>query len=237
MKKILFFDFETTSLDVSKADIVEFGYIKTTEDLSIISSGSLLIKTSKEIDECIAKDVLKFDNDFLNEHGCEQSIAFCEMSKIFQDCDYLVAHNGLSFDIPIAKKFLGEDLFKEKTIVDTMLDLPDDFYTQLPTKKLKYLAIERGIFLRHTHRTIKDVTILHSLLESFKDILDTIFYKASKKIYLCKIDVAFADRDKAKQIGGRWNAEEKIWQKDFNEDDYKDHIENGWPLKILSTIR
>lgn len=233
----LFLDFETTDLSIEKAEIVEIGFLKTTKNLKIISSGSFLVKTDKAIDERIAKDILKFDNDFVQNHGFEKDYAIAKLGDMILKCKYIIAHNGLGFDIPMAKKYLGNEIFKDKIIVDTLIDLPESFYSEVASKKLKYLAVERGILLNESHRAFKDIAILHCLLCSFQDNLKEIYEKASKKIYLCSINVSFNDKDKAKEIGCRWNSSEKRWEREFSEEDYKDHEKSGWPIKIVNQIR
>lgn len=233
----LFLDFETTDLSIEKAEIVEIGFLKTTKDLKTISSGSFLVKTEHPIDERIAKDILKFDNDFILTHGQEKDYAIAKLHDMISKCKYIIAHNALGFDIPIAKKYLGSEIFKDKIIVDTLIDLPSSFYNEVASKKLKYLAVERGILLNESHRAFKDIALLHCLLTSFQDNLTEIYENASKKLYLCSVNVSFNDKDKAKEIGCRWNATEKRWEREFSEVDYKEHLDGGWPIKIILTIR
>lgn len=231
MAKMLILDIETNSLDIKKAEIIEFGFILT-DNFNIIKSGSFLIKCENTIPDDI-EALLTISNNFLNSYGCEKKEAYNKIAKLIDESDFVVVHNGFKFDIPILENQINLDLFKGKTIIDTMKHLPKDFYSKCENRKLKFLCIEQGIYLSQAHRAMLDVTMLYCLLKKFSELdLSTIVENALKISCTYKIEVSFNDKELAKKIGGTWNSECSRWEIELYEDDYVELVK-----KIKSDIQ
>jgi len=230
-KNFLFFDIETTSVDIIKAQVIEFGYTLTDENLGIIHSGSFLIKPTCPLDGSVI-NLLKIDDEFIKLHGFEKSVAFEKIKKLFSQATYIVAHNGLKFDLPILSKELDMDISDGKIIIDTLKHLPASFYSECDDKKLKTLCIEKGVFFPQAHRASLDIALLFALFYRFKKDLNEIIENAKKLVNLYKIDVSYDDRDKAKAIGGTWNGEAKRWEIELDETEMQ-YIANQRNIKFL----
>lgn len=219
-ENLLFIDLETNDIDISKAEIIEVGFILSTKSLNIIKSGSFLIKCENEVPEKIQK-ILELNKTFLEEHGYEKSKGLETLSKLIASAKYIVTHNGLKFDCPIIERILGNDIFNDKIQIDTLRHLPKSFYEKCESKKLKYICIEKAILFPEVHRAIHDINMVFCLVKQFKNELEDIIKEAEKPVYkFMVIPITQDDKDLLKTSGGYWNSIDKHWEIELNETDY-----------------
>lgn len=176
--KYIFYDLETTGLDVYTARIVEICayepvtknlfYMRVKPDIPIpLESSNIHQIFDKDVEDCpsIEEVLVKFIN-------------FCGKDNI---C--LVAHNNDGYDKLVLKsraKFQNINLPKWK-YMDT-LHIVRELYPHLPRHTLTYLKEHFGIEQGRAHCARDDVLSMYALYEKIKeDRTDKELYKMSKE--------------------------------------------------------
>lgn len=133
-KNIIFFDIETTGLDLKKDKIIQIGMIKTTSNLEIIEK----IEQKLNPEDVVIKDDA-FEKHHISLEELKEQPKFEQIADFIlsftEDCD-IAGHNCLKFDIP----FLMEEMkrcgklftIEKRRIIDTRL-----MYNTLNVKTLE----------------------------------------------------------------------------------------------------
>lgn len=248
MKNPLFcaIDFETSGVDTEKDEIIEFGYVLFDYD-NIYLMNNYLIQPSFRISEQVEL-LTGIKNEHLEKMGVSHMAAFTTfIGDLYytgiKRPDFYVGHNARAFDSKFLSRYLnlffnsGSEISEEiKSLVnktkwvDTMLDIP--YPDRITTKKLTYLAAEHKFFNQNAHRALFDCLACAHLVRSYS--WESIEEKMSVKNYIitCSPQPPWIDggksKDKAKELGFKWNPSEKIWHRTAKETELENLIENSY---------
>lgn len=229
--KILGLDFETTGLEASECRVIEIGaVIWDTEDskpLSVMSELVLPEGISELPAEIIKVTGIQFED--LENFGMEPKKAFQKLNFYLSNCDYVVAHNA-SFDKSFYEseiKQLGLDLVDKKWI-DSMYDVP--YPDSMSARKLNYLAADHGFVNPWSHRALFDVMTMLQIISKydFQDIIE----RSQSPVVTVISHVSFEEKDKAKQMGFRWDPKNKKWFREYKHCDLM-HMEFPFEYSLL----
>ncbi len=212
--KILGLDFETTGLKAGQDRVIEVGaVIWDTETKKPLTIYSELVKPEGFIGlSAEIHSITGIDDQTLYDYGIEGSAPFEKLLQLISGVDYVVAHNA-SFD----KSFLDAELafFNlpkcEAKWLDTLTDVP--YRSSIQTRKLDYLAAEHKVLNPFSHRAVFDVLTMLNVLDKY-DIESVVQRSKSPNVEVTAL-VSFEEKDKAKNLGFRWDGKTKRWFKDF----------------------
>jgi len=207
-----FIDFETTGLDTEKDEAVEFcamvyepvsrRYLKTFEGFF---QATYTEKSKAMLNDLCGLDVAYIPILLDDDH--EQFNAFCSLIKCGA-ITHLVAHNApfdRAFFDRCCKKILGHTI--EVTWIDSSADFP--FRDGIKTKRLSYLAADHGFLNPFAHRAFADCLTLYGITKQY-DWQDILKYSLIPTVRIQAM-VSYADKDKAKNAGFRWDDKTKAW--------------------------
>lgn len=161
-KPIIFFDLETTGLDVVKDRIVEMGYIK------VYPNGTEEVKTLRFNPECHIPEECSAIH-----HITDDDVRSCptfkekakELAEVFKGCDY-GGYNSVKFDLPLlAEEFLraGVDIDLKK---GRMIDVQNIFYRMEPRTLIAAYKFYCGKNLDEAHAADADIRATYEVLKS-----------------------------------------------------------------------
>lgn len=235
--KLLGLDLETGGefeKDLSENFITEVGLVLWDTNHGPVKIYSQILDQEKEV-SAQAEEYTGISNEVVSEYGTMflREVAVNVMAMI-DECDYIVAHNGLEFDLPVIRAFLSEQLepsdierFDLKVWIDTMIDVP--YPNNCKSRNLTYLAGFHIILNCFPHRAITDVLTMMTVLLKYS--LDDVLVSANSPMveYVWKQDypnkrkfndpkkfiIEMAEfnrrKDTAKANGFRWDADSKLW--------------------------
>jgi DNA polymerase III subunit epsilon len=209
MTRVLGLDFETTGLDTSKDRIIEVGAIlwEVETKRPLVTLGLLYRdETTPPLTEETVR-ITGITDDNLKEFGTapkpnlEWLDKFCHTHRV----EYLVAHNGNSFDKPLLMAELDRYGLPAPTLrslpwLDTRWDLP--FATEPDSRKLKHLALDVGVVNSFPHRALTDVFTMMLVLSHYP--FDDVVAASKIPMILVRAMVEFKDKEKAKAKQYRW---------------------------------
>lgn len=215
--RLLGLDFETTGLDTATARITEVGAalwdVPTKRPL--VTIGAFLHDPTypPQSDDIIR--LTGITDAMLLEFGTEPGAnlrwldGFCAKHEV----QYICAHNGENFDKPLLMSELARHSVETRCLrtlpwIDTRTDIP--FPTEPDSRKLNHLAMDAGFINPFAHRAVFDVLTMLRVLSNY-DINHVLEYQ-SIPFVVCRANVAYADRDKAKAQRYSW---EKIGEKTY----------------------
>lgn len=137
--------------------------------------------------------------------------ALCEFLK---RADYVVAHNGRAFDLPIVMQTWSDCGADQKIWIDTMEDVP--YPKDCRSRNLTYLTAFHKLLNPFPHRAVTDVLIMLEILAQY-DINEVIKRAEAPRWRIEAVCLPFARKDEAKTMGFRWDAPNKIWYKNYND--------------------
>ena len=189
MKKLFFFDVETTGLDPAVHDIVQLAYI-IDRDGEIVDTGDLYLRPSPG--GSIDPDALRVQGRTL-----EQVMAFPPASDAYHtligrlslhidkfnraDKLYPVAYCGIQFDYPFLQNFFKRQddpffgsWYNHRVIDPIVLARTLDFKDILvsPDLKLHTVCESFGVPLSQAHDALADVTAMRELFYKMVDLFD-----------------------------------------------------------------
>ena len=177
-KRAIYFDTETTGLDVERELIIEIAAYDPEEDrtfASFVNPGKPIPEESVKI--CGITDEMVASAPTFAEVG-RQFLDFCQGDVI------LVAHNGARFDQPLLEnECKRHDLpLPACPFIDT-LHWARKFRPDLPRHSLQYLREVYDIPANQAHRALDDVIILHTLFSRMIGNLtiEQVFHLLSQK--------------------------------------------------------
>jgi len=212
--KILGLDFETTGLNPLKNRVIEIGAVVWYTDSSTPQAiFSELIECKSPLDPEII-EITGITNEILDSDGKDPKSSFLRLWELIQSCEYVVAHNA-----PFDRGFLEWELsqlgitndFSSVQWIDTLTDIP--YPDRIGSRKLTYLAADHGFVNSNAHRAIFDVMTMLNIFQKYELSEITVRSKSPTVQVIAK--VSFEEKDKAKNLGFRWNGKDKTWSKDF----------------------
>ncbi|MCQ2336941.1 MAG: ribonuclease H-like domain-containing protein [Paludibacteraceae bacterium] len=164
-KPIIFFDLETTGVDIVKDRIVELGYIK------VFPNGEEESKTMRfNPERHIPEEATAV------HHITDADVAQCptfkerakELAKVFEGCD-LGGYNSLKFDLPL----LAEEFARTDVDIDLkkakMVDVQNIFYKMEPRTLVAAYKFYCGKNLDDAHAADADIRATYDVLRSQLD--------------------------------------------------------------------
>lgn len=219
-------DFETTGLDTKADRVIEVGAILWDPHRKVpLKIFNEMVKVDRDLSPIITNLTGITDED-LDKWGHDSSAIFGQLDHMIRRCDYVVAHNGNSFDKPFYENECERhDLhIIEKPWLDSRLDVPypDD---KSQSKKLSHLAMEHGFLNPFPHRALSDVLTMLKVV-SYYDPDSIIEFKNAPNVTVRAL-VNFDNKDKAKARGYHWEAKKKIWYKTMKQSELNREIEQA----------
>ncbi|MCH2534287.1 MAG: DUF5710 domain-containing protein [Bdellovibrionales bacterium] len=212
--KVLGLDFETTGLEAQSARVIEIGAVVWDTDKSkplAVMSELVLPEELTEVPTEIVK-VTGIETDDLENFGLEPKKAFQRLNFYLSQCDYVMAHNA-EFD----KSFYLQEISRhgldvvEKPWLDSMYDVP--YPEELSTRKLGHLAADHGFVNPWSHRALFDVMTMLQIVSKYD--FHEVIERSQSPVVTVISHVSFEEKDKAKQMGFRWDPKNKKWFKDY----------------------
>ncbi len=213
---VLGLDLETSGLDKKECDILEFGAalwsVKEKRPVCLFSKFNRDFKSEipLEIENLIGLKAAE-----IRKWGKPLRECLEELSSLIEAADYIIAHNGTSFDKPFledAYKSIGFKMPETKWI-DTQTDLP--FPDSVGTRKLSYLACEHGFINPFPHRAITDVLTTLKLMAQYD--FEAVMAIANTPLVQVVAQVSYDERHKPRQAGFRWDSQRKFWYLDIRQ--------------------
>ena len=161
-KPIIFFDLETTGVEVVKDRIVELGYIK------VYPNGIEESKTMRFNPEChIPAEATAIHH--ITDEDVKECPTFKEKAKelavVFQGCDY-GGYNSLKFDLPL----LAEEFLRADVNIDLkkgrMIDVQNIFYKMEPRTLIAAYKFYCGKNLEDAHAADADIRATYEVLKA-----------------------------------------------------------------------
>jgi len=208
--RLLGIDIETTGLDREKDFITEIGWAIVDTEIArplVCESHLLWNKDLENIEEFapIILELTHIDKAMCNEFGK----SFADIFDLLQTqiekyrVDYLVAHNGASFDQPFLERYV-ERLYGvsklPKKWIDTYTDV--EYPKIYKHRTLTYLCAEHGFVNPFPHAALFDVLSMLKMLQMYD--LDRVVARMKEPNMIIRAMVDFKDKDLAKERRYYW---------------------------------
>ncbi len=211
---VLGIDLETTGLDAAKDRIIEMACVLwDVEEQRPVHMMSHLLDISPMTVPAEIERFTGIQNSDLEKFGVSELDALIEMDRLAVHADFLVAHNA-SFDRGFLYAALKRhDKPSDYSWIDTVHDIP--YPSTIGSKKLTYLACEHKFINPFPHRALFDVM---TMMEVFKNYpIDEILRLQESPVRKLVAKVSFEEKDKAKNMGFRWDNKSRVWYKEMKE--------------------
>ena len=209
--KLLGLDLETTGLNVATDEIVEFGVIIYDVNLETIGTCASYLVQPRKFDLMSVGEISGISTHAILEYGQTfQSVAEW-VGVLVEECDFIVAHNGLAFDKPILERQCQEYGVQFPAIpwIDTMIDVP--YPDSISTRALVPLAAYHGFLNPFPHRALFDVMTMLKILSLYD--IHAIAETASTPVVWVRAKVSYDNRNLVKAQRFQWDSNSKLWVK------------------------
>lgn len=225
-----FIDFEATGTDPQTAHIIEWALVRySSEQKQILTMHTELVRLPDGV--VLPPEITELTGiteSMLVNYGWGSTETLYKQAYF---CDFLVAHNGTSYDKPLytahAKRWNIQDI--TTPWIDTMTDIP--YPAKIKARGLITLCAEHGFLNPLAHRAMSDCISLWKLFTQYDE--NEIVAIASTPMITLRADVTYARKDLAKEAGYRWDGEAKIWVKQIREYYLKKERERPFNVLIL----
>lgn len=246
LHKVCIIDTETTGLDTEVCEIIELGYQIVEFDshgrfYHVLAARNYLNEPEGEISAEVTR-VTGLTREDVKGH----QIPWEEVASDLADVSFCVAHNA-AFDRPVLERYAK--VFVDKIWGCSVAQIDWLTLTDVGSKSQEFLCWKIGHFFYDAHRALDDVQALTELLSrpvgeqqapAFHYLLQTV--RAAKSL-LKATGAPFELKDSLRKRGYRWNAEERVWQKLFEDSQLQTElawlIENNTPnpkvIKLKAT--
>lgn len=212
-------DFEATSVEPKEARIIEIGAALWDTVLQTpVALLSVFVDPMVEIPEEITK-ITGITDEMVQEYGESEAAAISQLEKFMDVAEYRMAHNGTQYDVPLWRATLERYGKTDKDVlwIDSRLDIK--FEEQITTRNLKYLAAEKGFLNPFPHRAVFDVLTMFQISSQYE--WGAIITRAKEPTLYVQAIVSFDEKEKAKELGFRWFAPEKVWWRSMKFSDHE----------------
>lgn len=191
-------------------------------------------------------------NEMRKQYGKPLNTVMFESLPFFDECDYVMAHNGESFDKPIVLQSIarvlqgGKDApaFPKKIWIDSLIDR--DYPKKYTGTNLTYLKGAKELVFPG-HRAVFDVLAMlqinldinseddiqsnemkvlynETIKTCVNDNLEKMIESASSPIVTVRACTRFEQKDLAKEAKFHWEADKKMWLKNMRKAKYEKTI-------------
>lgn len=196
MKNVFIIDTETTGLDESKDQVIEFaGIFYSVEHKTPISSVSFLLPVDENPQE-------KLNKISAGASKCSSILPTSYVNTLFSRADAVVAHNA-DFD----KRFIAKMCFPEamnKQWICTLNDVDWPIATK-SGMSLVNLALSYGVPVTSAHRALVDCNLIAEIFNKEQNI-EQLLTEAMEPKSIYVANVSFEQKDLAKNAGFIWDS-------------------------------
>ena len=221
---LLGLDLETSGLDPKEDRLIELGAVTYDWDTKMpMQVLSELIDPKMENDEFkLPEEITKITGiteEALGKYGGFEADVLTRFDMMIQFADYFVAHNGNLFD----RQFLEEAYRRngmtlaDKPWIDTIQDIR--FPEGIKTRNLHHLGADHSTLNPFRHRAVFDVLTMFKVLECYD--LNAVIARSQEPTLFVQAIVSFDEKEKAKELGFRWFAPEKVWWRSLKSSDFE----------------
>lgn len=215
---LLFYDTETTGLDVVNDRVIEVGLVLyTTGQRRVLESSSFLIKSNVPI-SAESSEKTGITQTALDRFGYDSEDSFNILTEDYMKrVDAIVAHNGNRFDKRITESWgrLHGKSLPDKLWIDTMTDIPG-----VEGKRLMHMAAEHGFLPMEEHSALADAQTVLKILSRYD--IQTVAARAQSQTVVVQAHQKRDANDQAKKLKFRWNPDYKVWWKAMKETDVEE---------------
>jgi len=197
---------------VDKDSIVEIGYILyDTDNSNYTNFYSTLVWGKDYVYPKEVQEINGISEALCKKKGVSPVEIFNHMNQVFQECDVVVAHNGLNFDRPLLYNRMSELRFFpiKRPWIDTRLDIEYD--SKYTSKRLGHLAIDHGIINPMPHRAVFDAYA--SLMLLLKYDVRSLAVNATYPLIKIGVSPCYADNERVRNLRYFWDRDAKMWCK------------------------
>lgn len=222
--RLLGIDIESSGLEPKADRIIELGVVLLDWDTKMpMAMLSELVDPKMENEEFKLPEEITaltgITEAALEEFGGFEKDVLAKLDAMAATADFYVGHNANVFD----RLFLEEAYRRngmtlaEKPWIDTLTDVR--FPETIKTRNLNYLAADHQTINPFRHRAVFDVLTMFKVM-GFYDLNEIIARAAEPTLYVQAV-VSFDEKEKAKELGFRWFAPDKIWWRSWKSSDYE----------------
>jgi len=235
---LMFFDSETSGLDVNEDEILELGYAIYHIDnpAPVVMKNKFITNHKKEITAEIA-EITGITQAIIDKHGEPGEEVYADLISDLKkfDIKYMIGHNAYRFDKNILKNNMARHglTLPEVIVADTQTDIK--YKTKSKSMRLSYLLADHGYINPFPHRALTDALSCAILVYQY-DIQKFLEVAATPMIEI-RADVGYNNKDLAKALGYGWDGERKIWIKTIRKYHQKEEVEKAsFPVLELQRV-
>lgn len=183
------------------------------------------------------KELTGLDDEILSKWGAKGEqirIKLAQLNELIEKADYLMAHNGKGYDIPMLDAMFNRYGMKmaEKTWIDTLTDI--EYPTKIKNRSMAMLEYEHGFINPFSHRAVTDVLTMLKIASQYS--IERMIQLAQSPIVKIiaqlkapnwknkqEVETFNQVKHKVAQSKFRWSPQEKIWYKEV----HQIHIDEG----------
>jgi DNA polymerase III alpha subunit (gram-positive type) len=226
---LLSLDFETTGLDTSNDEVIEFGgVLYSTGQHKCLDSQGILVKTNKTLTQEITS-ITGVTQPALDRFGYDQDTALDAMIDLMAQADHIIGYNVRRFDYRVAQSWAARHArtLPSKIWIDLFQDLPYN----VPTGKLSHLAADHGILNLFPHSAMSDCQTVLAVASKYDPEL--LLTRAQSPVVVLRARADRNQNDLVKKAKFRWNPANKIWWRAAKEQDVTEIIQSvQFPVSI-----
>lgn len=210
-------DFETTGLSKEQDRITEVGAVlwDMIEHKPVQIYNELVYDFDAGV-PAITPEITKLTGitaEMLKEFGVHTSSALTTIAEMAEKADFFVAHNA-----PFDKGFYEAECKRcqvGEAVMPWIDTLTDVDYRTSGSQSLSYLAADHGFLNPFSHRAVFDVLTMFKVVSQY-DPKQIITWNDSPNVVIRAL-VQFSEKDKAKNLSYKWDADKRHWLKNIKE--------------------
>ena len=229
---LLGFDVETTGLDPKIHSICEVGAVLWDTDYRrTVQSMGYLVKVSP--DAPFEEDAITTSGltaELLAKYGKDSERSLKQLLNLYDQADYIVAHNGNTCDRPFLRAWMTahgllESFPEEKFWLDTMTDIE---YPKKWNRQLTSLAAYHGFLNPFPHQALADAMTCLRILDFYP--LDKVIEYAKIPVIGIRLTIPFESKEWAKDrsyFSYYRDGKFRFWMKKIKENKFDEEAEEA----------